>query len=55
MIATVPNVEIPPKLVDDLAHWMADTAVSKIVVNKHDDKIKVECTAYASYIVKTDF
>ena len=55
MIATVYNVEIPVRLVQDLAHWIADTAVSKIVVNKHDDNIKVECTAYTAFKVNTDF
>ena len=55
MIATVSDVEIPVKLVKDLAQWIGDIGVSKIIINKHDDNIKVECTAYSTFKVNTDF
>ena len=44
-----PAVTVPQRIVDDLAHWMSDTAVSKVTVNLHDNRVKVEYTSYDQY------
>ena len=42
-------VTVPQRILDDLAHWMSDADISKVTVNVHDNRVKVEYTSYDQY------